>query len=540
MKDFFILKLLDLFRRVFIVAGIDYPVLRRILQVKLTMDQRRKPTIFQQQGKKKKHKEDENQFYKSLIFYAIMGLILLPFLFLKENYLFQVSTMVGIFMFIIMTSLISDFSSVLLDIRDKSVLSTKPITDKTISIAKTLHICIYITYISVAVSAIPLIVSIFVQGIIFFLLFVFTLMWVNMLVISVTALFYLVILRFFDGEKLKDIINYAQIVLSMAVFIGYQLVARSFELVTIDIVMKPEWWQLLIPPIWFGSMFDTVLNGEISLLHMSYTVLAIIGPIVSLMIYYRFIPVFEHQLQKLANHSSNSKGKKRRKNFGILKLFLKSHEERTFFRFASKMIRNEREFKLKVYPSLGFAIVIPFIFMLNTITGDESWESVFTGKSYMTIYGSFLVIPSSVLMLQYSGTYKGAWIYNTTPITSFVPLYKGALKAFMFQLFLPIFGFLAVLFAILFGPHIVIHLLIALVSAALYTVICFKLNNEVAPFTESFSSMEQSEGWKVFLHILFIPLFVGLHFLSQLIPFGEYGYCFVLIFINWLSWKSIK
>ena len=60
MDDFKSLRFLDLFKRLFIKFGIDYVVMRKILQVKLTMDQRRVPTMFN--GAKKK---EGNNFLKS-------------------------------------------------------------------------------------------------------------------------------------------------------------------------------------------------------------------------------------------------------------------------------------------------------------------------------------------------------------------------------------------------------------------------------------------------------------------------------------------
>ena len=84
MGDFFILRILDLCRPIFEKFGFDYKALRRILQVKLVMDQRRKPTVFQQSAKKKDKPEDKNAFFKSLWMYGFFGLMLIPFLFLRE------------------------------------------------------------------------------------------------------------------------------------------------------------------------------------------------------------------------------------------------------------------------------------------------------------------------------------------------------------------------------------------------------------------------------------------------------------------------
>lgn len=46
MNEFRILKLLDRIQWIFKGLGADYALMRRILQVKLTMDGRRTPTLF--------------------------------------------------------------------------------------------------------------------------------------------------------------------------------------------------------------------------------------------------------------------------------------------------------------------------------------------------------------------------------------------------------------------------------------------------------------------------------------------------------------
>ena len=51
MKDNKILKFLDLFKLVFQKMGIDYPVMRKILQVKLLLDGRRTSTVLNNSNK---------------------------------------------------------------------------------------------------------------------------------------------------------------------------------------------------------------------------------------------------------------------------------------------------------------------------------------------------------------------------------------------------------------------------------------------------------------------------------------------------------
>lgn len=144
MSEFRILRVLDTFQAVFGKLNIDYSLMRKILEIKLTMDGRRVPTILSQNTMKK----EGNQFLKSLWIYALYGLLLIPFIFLGDSYLFQVSIITGIAMFILSTSMISDFSSVLLDVRDKVILNTKPVNNRTINAAKFIHVVIYLTFLT--------------------------------------------------------------------------------------------------------------------------------------------------------------------------------------------------------------------------------------------------------------------------------------------------------------------------------------------------------------------------------------------------------
>lgn len=79
---------------------------------------------------------------------------------------------------------------------------------------------------------IPFFVLLIQYGIVFLLISIIHIILINLLVIGLTALNYLLILRFFDGETLKDFITYVQIGFSIAIFIGYQLLVRSFQFVS--------------------------------------------------------------------------------------------------------------------------------------------------------------------------------------------------------------------------------------------------------------------------------------------------------------------
>src|SRR5699024_9877480 len=129
------LKVIDRFKKLYELFGVDYQVMRDILAMKLTLDSRRVPIVLQSNQKKK---ASGNQFIKSLWIYVVFGLILLFFVF-GDSYMIQMSIVFGMMMFILMTTFISDFSDVLLDIRDLTILGRTPVTSKTVNAAKFTH-----------------------------------------------------------------------------------------------------------------------------------------------------------------------------------------------------------------------------------------------------------------------------------------------------------------------------------------------------------------------------------------------------------------
>lgn len=544
MRDSRILKGLDLFRGSFEKAGVNYTVMRSILQVKLTMDGRRVPTIVananspKKKGAGSKDNSDSNAFLRSLWLYGLMGLILVPFILMGNNYIFQMSLVFGIMMFLVMTSLISDFSSVLLDIRDKTILFTKPVDRKTISMAKLIHILIYMFFVTGTLAAPSLIAGLVRHGIAFFLIYLTEVILMDILIVVLTALVYFLVLRFFDGEKLKDMINYVQIGLSIGITVGYQLINRLFNVVNFNGEFHPKWWQFFILPVWFGGPFETLLHGDRQIYYLIFTGLAVLVPVIMLFIYIKMMPAFERNLQKLSDQSVRAGRAKGWLTDVLARWVSGSREEETFFRFATKMMSTERDFKLKVYPTLGFSIIFPFIFFF-IYTPEGGMEGISSSKMYLFIYFCALLVPTVVMMLKYSGRYKGAWIYQTAPISHTAPIFKGTLKAFLARLLLPMFLIESLIFLAVFGMNIIPDLLCVLLVLPLYTLICFMVLRKALPFSEPFEATQQKEALLTLPLMLILAVFAGIHYFSSTIAYGVYMYLALLLVLNVAGWRNV-
>lgn len=451
--------------------------------------------------------------------------------------MYQVSLVFGMILFILMTSMISDFSVVLLDIRDKNIIQTKPVDKKTIAAAKIVHIMIYMSFVAGAFTTIPFLVGLFRHGIAFSAIFFIELVLTILLVVVLTSLLYLFILRFFDGEKLKDIINYVQILLSVGVVVGYQVLIRSFEFVDLNMAYTFSWWHFLIPPLWYGAPFEVLLNGNSANHFMAFTVLAVLVPLIAIYAYAKLMPSFERNLEKLL---SDTKTRKKPRNWldeAGAKWLCRSTEERVFYRFASSMMKKEREFKLKVFPVLGMALFFPFLFIF-TYSVDGGLGEIADGNMFMFIYFCNVIIPSVVFMLKFSEGYKGSWLFRAAPIERISHVHSGTVKAFFVKMYIPVFLFLSIVFLWIFSTRILPDLAAVLLGGLLQTLITYKIANKgELPFSTSFEFAQESGGAKMLLLTLITGAFIGAHFLANVFDYGIYVYAGVLVVAIGIGWR---
>lgn len=534
MNDFASLRVLDRFKPVFQKMNIDYDVMRLILQLKLTMDSRRMPAIFSGSNIKK----EGNQFLKSLWMYGLFGILfLVPFLYLGNEFLFSLTIMFSSLFIILMTSMVSDFSAVLLDIRDKNILHPKPISGKTLNAAKITHIMIYMFLLTGSFVIIPLIISIFKFGIIFALLFLIEIILISSLAVVLTAFVYLFILRFFSGEMLKDIINYVQIFLAIGMAVSYQLVGRVFQIVNIEITYTFVWWHTLLPPFWFAAPFELILNRDYSFHIIILTLLAILAPIIAIAIYVRLMPTFERNLSKLQSDTNRTKKRNSMLQGVWAGILCRTKEERTFYKFASLMLKEERELKLKIFPVLGFSIIFPFIFLFNRLS-TSSFEEMRSGNSFMVIYFALIMIPSVVQMLEYSGNYKGQWIFYAAPIKNKSIVYSATLKSSIVNYFMPILTILGVIFLCIFSFRIFLDLVVVLLAAIMLTLVSYGIFKKGKfPFISSHEHTQTNAFFKVFGSMFLVGVMAAIHAVVLIIPYGLPVYVIILLISIFIGWK---
>lgn len=448
------------------------------------------------------------------------------------------SLVFGIIMFMMVITLISDFSSVLLDLKDKDIILSKPIDGRTLSAAKTIHIMIYMFFITFSFIGPGLIAGLMKHGFLFFIIFFIEIIFMDLFIVVLTALLYLLILKIFDGEKLKDIINYFQIALTITVTVGYQILGRLFNInVFLSQEFTPKFWHYIIPPIWFGGLFELILKKNFDSYVIIFSALAFIIPIISMIIYNRLTPTFEHNLQKLNDSSGASEPKRKGFNKILSELVCRTKEEATFYRFATNMMKKERNFKLRVYPSLGFSIIFPFIFLLAGLK-EVGFEGIASSKAYFSIYFIGFLVPNIVSTIGFSGNYKGAWVYKIAPFNHTKAIFKGTIKASLVNLILPLYIIISVIFMFIFRGRIFMDLVVLLLTLLLFIIICFNFATKRLPFSEPFEDANKGQGIIAIFYILILGVLAGAHYFATMFKYGMLIYMMILITINIFAWKK--
>ena len=542
MKDFLILKVLDRFQFIFTKLGVNYKNMRTILNVKLIIDERRVPTVmYNEEGK------EGNYFTKSLLLYGLMGIFLLIFIITPYPLFFKMNLIYGILLFMIISTLISDFSSVLLDVNEKNILLPKPVDSKSINLAKTIHVLIYLLTISLVISGPTLIAGTMIYGLLFFGIFLFQLFFVLGFAIFLTSLLYFLILLFFNGEKLKGIINYFQIGFTIAIAVIYQFVGRAFGIIDFDVLYTPTWWSYLLPPAWFSAPYSLIINKEYNPVYIWLTVIGIVVSMALLAIYLKLIaPYFEKNLSKLNDNSTIVKidvKKRARRKARIAQLFTSNKLERIFYVFTQRMIGGEGKLKLRIFPGLAFSVIFPLIFLFNNLGPGQSLDTYLEsmrGSNYFLIfYVSLLMLISVTPVITSSERYNAAWIYGVAPIESDAYIYKGSTKALLINYLLPPFVLTSIIFVFVFGLGTIPDVLVIFLNLILLMIYIFRVSEKQLPFSQDYKSIKD-KSTKVFFHGAFFSVIsILIHFLFSRLGYGVYIYIAIQTLAIKFLWNRV-
>ena len=537
MEDFFSLKILDLFRPLFEAFGVEYEKMRLIVSMKLTLDKR-----------KNNSSENKNSLMQSVILYLLIGLVASRIIVMPIDIMTKMTVLFALIFVMLLTCFITDFSSVILDTYDRHIIGITDVKDITLNMAKIVHIIIYISIISLSISAFSILMILMAYNIGFCLLFILSMILMDFLLIMMTSVIYYLLIKIFKGEKLKDVLNLFQIFMIFVFSIMYYFITSSLSDIQINYTFSINAYDLFIPFMWFASLFCVIFYGKIQTLYIIMAILGIIVPILSILIYIKLTPAFERNLDKLEQVSYNEKDSKSKKSF-VSKLankICKNNEEKSFFEFIYTNLSRDREFKTRVYPTLASGIIMPLVLFFVTydrsISIMEYLKSLSTTNNFLNIYLAVILLQNCILLLKYSKEYEASFIYDVLPISKKKNIYSAEFKVIIIKLFVPVFIIIGIPYLILFKAKFIVHLLIAFVSTIFISMGTFRVNDKSLPFSEDYAVTANTSNFlNIIKSIGFVGVAVLLHYLIILkTPYiFSVAYLILLILIMKIIWNKV-
>lgn len=512
-----LLKFIDLFSGLLKSLGVDYDLLRIILWAKLTIDSRKSSEV-QRKGKKKR-----NALTIQVFVYSFLGIFVGTFIALINSPFVSGIYFFTFIMLMIALALISEFTTVLFDTSDNTILLPRPVDSRTILVAKIIHVAVYLMISSLSLSFVSLVVVFVKYGVLSGLVFLVSIFLATIFSIFLTNLFYLGLIKMASGEKLKDIIAYFQVVMVIVFMAAYQLLPRLIDKTKLaNMTMDIHWWTFFLPPAWMAGTLDAFANMSFGKNNLIFLVSTILYPLLGLWIVSKFFaPGFNRRLSQSEQGSTKKKAlpkieKKQRLQVWLTTIFTRNPSEAISFIHTWKLSSRDRKFKQSVYPSFGYAFILIVVFLLRGEGGVENMFEDISGSQmfYIFLYSPVIIIFSVLANLRYSEDYQAAWIYKAYPVEKPGNILSGGLKAALVRLFLPIYIIMGMIVVTIWGFEKLPDILLALFNILLFVSLISRLTIFSFPFSEERIIQESGKRFiKDILSLLIAGLIGGIHFL---------------------------
>ena len=527
-------------------TGVDTSQLHEILRVKLLMDNRRPKASF---GNRKDGKTPKPIVANIMI--LLMGAFMSIVLFVSKLPLTGQTLYFSIFMVMMAITLISDFTSVLLDNRDQFIIAPRPVNDRTVAMSRFLHITLYIARIALLQGLPGILIVGFIDGPLAIPLFFFQVIEATLLSVLLVNLVYFILIRVVSPQKFKDIISYLQIGFSILIFAIYYLVPKLVGISVLrNVDLLSHQWTLLLPPVWIASLNEVIFHAARA--NFIVVILAVVGlifPIIGIWFVAKVLaPGFNKMLTIVGSSDGNSisQTKQYKTDFRdkLANLIAPNPIENAGFKITWKLAARTREFKMKVFPAFAY---MPIYFVYITFSGrgeslGEKYEHMQGQSTYIfLIYLTTFVLSSILQNVSQSAKFKSAWVYYTLPIDQPGKVLAGMYKAIIAIYFIPYYLIISIATIIVWGPSTINDIVLALFINIIYGMLMALFMVKGLPFSKPL--MVKSGGGKMIVSLVIIGLIGALGFGHMFIAKWEIVIWLLIIpmlLINWIMFTQYK
>lgn len=519
----FLLSLFVPFRWFIEKTGADYNQFIKILRLKLILDDRRMKGFGGNQGKTIENalvKQSLTQLFLGALFLTFLAVVKSPFTFFYFSHTF---TMVMMAMMII-----SEFSTILFDTADNSIMQPLPIKGNTVSLARNAHVFLYLTLMAFSISIFTILLAIYKFGIVSGIIFILTIFLNVLFTLFLSNILYLGIMRLASGEKLKNLLMYFQVFVAILFMAAYQFGLNMVDKSAIkDMIVPVHWYTFLVPPAFFSGLVEALSTPNFDMQHLIFIAEAVFLPVIAIYLTGKYLtPVFNRKLMDLEQGDRASKVKIEESRQSLwyrvtATIFTKGTEERAAFKLMWKMTGRERLFKQTLLPAFGYVLIMIVVPLFNK---HFNYRELVNGDKYLLILYAFMFISGIIPTAMNTGNNRhAAWVFKMLPFGTPANFFKGCIKAAFVRFFLPFYLALSIVICGIWGIRVLPDILIVLLVIYLFTSMMEYMQVPIFPFTmEKLAPQGSSKVFKFFGVILVAVALGFLHkFLLQWFPFAN-------------------
>lgn len=476
-------------------AGVNTDQLHEILRIKLIMDNRRPRTLF---AKKSSNTSNVSSPWMISLGTIVLGVLLSILLFFGDSPLSSHTFYFTAFMVLMCMTLVSDFTTVLIDTRDQFILLPRPVDDRTIAVSRILHITIYVLRLAL-IQGLPgiILVGVADKNAFACLVMLVEVLEATFLSILIVNLIYLAMMRSVSAQRFKDIVSYFQIAFSTLIFATYYLLPRLVDIKVLKgISLVNHTWAWFLPPVWISALNEVLIHpNRINLITALLALAGFVIPVIGMWFVIKVLaPGFNQKLAVLATSEGNTAAPTKvttinkadfRDKLGAM--VASDPVENAGFSITWKLASRMREFKLKTYPS--FALV-PIMFLYFTLTGKglsvgEKMSRLQQGSSYVFLmYASIIVLSTLLTYVTQSEKFKAGWVYYALPVGQPGKILSGMFKALIWLYYLPFCIILGAGIIIVWGPQAINDVLLGFLICIIYGILLALFAVKGLPFSK--------------------------------------------------------
>lgn len=501
----------------------DSAVIYRLVQLKLTIHERQSPLKVK---------------LGNIAVYLLYSLVVVFFLF-QRLHMVQLNIIFALTLFVWFTAMIAEYVPKLFDKRDQIILEGKPIENHLLGAAKFFVVFYDILFLSMSFVLLPVLIALIRQGVLFALVLVFMFICLFLFTTGGALVTYAIIFTAFSGEKLKSAINILQMTFIIAVIVAYQVIIRMYGYIDFSSDYMISAWHFFIPSFWYAAPFQAIFIDGWQAAYIYMSALALLGALALFFLGVKSIPRIEEALSKQASPVPK-KPKLSLFEKISLKLFCSSERSKVNFKFIYRITKKSHAFQMKIMPSLGMSLILPFVFLMSLV-GSRDWQTIIESDLYILLYFVNLFIGVILFYFQFRPMPQAVWIFDVSSGRSREEMFQATFKVYLLKYYLPVILFVSVIYYFIFLDFGWVDSVLVFLSALIQVMVIYRLSLTASyPFSLSEAEVEKEGSMiRALLLMLLIVPFMSLHYLSAFLFLGKYIYFIILCGGTWLIYQFL-